>query len=510
MRVDEAPTSGAAPPIRPVWPRPPSAPGRVVALAASVAGAGAATLLPWGRPGVGWPLTGLVLAAVTVTVAARAARPSDAPTTDGSATSADRSPRSRPAGVFWAVVALGLLSVPALRDAGWLAPWCVLGAAVAGSLAVAGGRSVGGLLLGAIAVPTLAFGALPWAARGLAGARRGGEGNALRVAAAVLTSAVLLVVFTSLLAEGDAAFGRLVHDLLAHLDLDWVPRLLLLFPPFAAATLATGYLLSASPRPDPALTDRPGRLRRVEWALPVGVLVALFGVFVAVQISTLFGGGAHVLRTTGLTYAEYARGGFWQLLAVTVLTLGVIAVAARCALTGTPADRAWLRGLLGVLAGLTLVIVASALSRMWAYQQAYGFTVLRVLVSSVELWLGVVYLLVIAAGYRLRAPWLPRAVLGTGLTALLVIGVANPDRFIAEHNVQRWERTGKIDTRYLGELSADAVPALLRLPEPLRGCSLGSTAFRLDDAPDGWRNANLGRSTARDLLAGHPSWRVAC
>ena len=49
--------------------------------------------------------------------------------------------------------------------------------------------------------------------------------------------------------------------------------------------------------------------------------------FVAVQVRVLFGGDRHVQDTDGLTYANYARQGFWQLAAVTVLTLLVVAVA---------------------------------------------------------------------------------------------------------------------------------------------------------------------------------------
>ncbi|MFD1050426.1 DUF4153 domain-containing protein [Kibdelosporangium lantanae] len=67
----------------------------------------------------------------------------------------------------------------------------------------------------------------------------------------------------------------------------------------------------------------------------------------------------------------------------------------------TTRDRVFLRSLLGALCLLMLVVVASALTRMWAYQEAYGFTVMRLLVEACELWLGVVYLLVIAAGVRL-------------------------------------------------------------------------------------------------------------
>ena len=49
--------------------------------------------------------------------------------------------------------------------------------------------------------------------------------------------------------------------------------------------------------------------------------MALFAAFVALQIAALYGGHDHVLRTAGLTYAEYAHEGFAQLMVAAALTL---------------------------------------------------------------------------------------------------------------------------------------------------------------------------------------------
>ncbi len=493
----------------PVWPRPSGPAGSVALTAAVIGGATAALALPWGRPGLGWPLTGAVLAALSWRMATR--------TATGTGTGTD--PRSRPVTALWATASLGLLGIVAWRASDWLAPLCLLCAAVAASLAVAGGRSGRGLVLGVVAVPVLALPALPWAGRGLAalaGSRRGSASaptrSPARVAVAALAGVALLLVFAPLLAGADPAFGRLLDGLLPTLDLSAFAsafRRAFLFALFGLGTLGAAYRLSA-PTPSDRPRPRAGKLRRIEWALPVGLLVALFATFVGVALSSMFGGEEHVLRTTGLTYAEYARTGFWQLLAVTVLTLPVIMVAAREARTATVTDRAWLRGLLGALAGLTLLIVASAMSRMWAYQQAYGFTVLRVLVSTMELWLGLVYVLLLFAGRRLAAPWMPQAILGTGLAALLALGVANPDRFISDRNVARWEQTGRIDLRYLSRLSADAVPALERLPEPMRACALAPIAADLATSPDGWREWNAGRASGRASLTGLGPPPISC
>jgi Domain of unknown function (DUF4173) len=162
------------------------------------------------------------------------------------------------------------------------------------------------------------------------------------------------------------------------------------------------------------------------------------------------------------------------------------------------ADRVAIRLLVGGLTGLSLVIVASALYRMQVYTDAYGATRLRLVVATVELWLGLLFLLVGVATIRLRAAWLPRLVLAAGVVALLGLAVANPDRLIAERNVDRWQRIDRLDVEYLSRLSADAVPTLDRLPEPLRSCALRDIAAELPT--DGWRETNVARAQARAAL----------
>jgi hypothetical protein len=150
-------------------------------------------------------------------------------------------------------------------------------------------------------------------------------------------------------------------------------------------------------------------------------------------------------------------------------------------------------------------VVASALYRMHVYEQAYGFTRLRVLVSACELWLGVLFLFVLAAGVRRRGAWLPRAAVGAAVIALLGLVALDPDRFIADHNVDRYSDIGRIDVNYLSTLSADAAPALDRLPEDLRDCVLSRIDRRLEVRPDDdWYEANLARVRARAIFDRNP------
>nr|WP_244969684.1 DUF4173 domain-containing protein [Nocardia cerradoensis] len=279
------------------------------------------------------------------------------------------------------------------------------------------------------------------------------------------------------------------------MDAATTTRWIVLFLLAGTATLGALYLLAGPLAPAEAQRAPAKRtLARLEWALPVGALTVLFASFLGAQLVALFGGDDYVQRTAGLTYADYARSGFWQLAAVTLLTLAVILPVLHRATRDSARDRIWLRGLLCAISGLTLVIVASAFGRMWTYQQAYGFTVLRLLVGTCELWLGVVYLLVIVAVLRLETAWLPRTTLATAVAALLVLAVANPEALVASENIDRWQRGEELDVDYLSGLSADIVPVLDRLPAPIRL----DLRQRLIHGPDDetWNSWNLARMRA--------------
>jgi hypothetical protein len=397
---------------------------------------------------------------------------------------------------LWLAGALAFLAMGFLRAAEWIFPLSIMASMLCGSIAMAGGKTVRGLVFGAVGVALGGLRSIPWVAKGLS--KRGPIG--IRPFVSVGVALVLLLVFGSLLAGADKGFNDFLEALVPDLEVGVYVRMAFFGVVAAAGALGACYLVAAPPDIDEDAEARPGTLRLKDYGLPVGVLVLLFTGFVGTQLAVLFGGEAYVMKTAGVTFAEYARSGFWQLLWVAVLTLGVIAGVAHFAVKKTAREQLWLRVLLGSLAVLTLVIVASALSRMWFYQQAYGWTVLRLLVASCEIWLAVVYLMVIAGGITLRANWLPKAIVGTGAAFLLTVMAINPERVVADYNVSRFEATQKIDTGYLATLSEDAVPALVRLPAQERTCALRWLKDR--NVEQDWRDWNLARHNAKASLEG--------
>jgi hypothetical protein len=407
-----------------------------------------------------------------------------------------------PWSLTWAVGGLALLIVPALRDAGWPSFLAIVSAIALGSIALQGCRTWLGIILSPVGLFDAIWKGLVWGWRGMrerAGSARG-AGPAMR---AVAMTAVLLLVFGALFAGADAAFADLLGELIPDTSLARAPWHVLLLMIGAAGALAAAHV-AASPLRWDRLVVKPGRARgRMEWALPLIVLNVLFAAFNAVQLAVLFGGYEAVLDKTGLSYSAYARQGFWQLLLATLLTLLVIVFALRWAPRDGAKDRTLVRAVLGTLCAMTLVVVASAMRRMDMYVEAYGLTRLRISVVAVELWLGVIIVLIMAAGVW-GARWLPRAVAASAAAGVLAFGLLSPDAMIAERNVQRYEDTGKFDPDYARQLSADAIPALDKLPEPQRSCAIADIADSLGDEGGPWYATSLGESRARQIIEARP------
>ncbi|WP_425585006.1 DUF4173 domain-containing protein [Streptomyces vastus] len=410
--------------------------------------------------------------------------------------------------LVWGVGGLALLTVPALRDADWPTFLAVVTAVAAGSLALHGGRTWPGVLFGPIGLYTSVLTGPVWGWRGLRERFGGARGNLGPVLRALAVAAVLLLVFGALFAGADAAFADLLGGVMPDASVSGGPWHFVLLVLGLVGALAAAHT-AASPVQWDRIEVPPGRERgRVEWALPLIVLVVLFAAFNAVQLAVLFGGYDTVLEKTGQSYAEYARQGFWQLLLVTLLTLLVIVFALRWAPRNGARDWTLVRAVLGTLCVLTLVVVASAVRRMDMYVEAYGLTRLRISVVTVELWLALVIVLIMAAGVW-GARWLPRAVMASAAAGVLAFGLLSPDGLVAERNVERYEATskdgeGKFDVDYARGLSADAVPALDKLEEPLRSCALEPIARELKKENKPWYATSWGEARARDILEDRP------
>lgn len=361
------------------------------------------------------------------------------------------------------------------------------------SLVITAGRTLTGAF--GLVLHEIPWSELPQRGR-LAQARAVGLGLAL--------AAPLLLVFGGLFTSADAVFANVVSSAV---DLDFGATLSHLFGMGVLGVLAGGYLATAlllSPPRHP--TDAPTSLRL--GIVPVGTALALvnllFLLFVVIQVRYLFGGQQLVLETTGLTLAEYARRGFFELVIASALVLPLL-LGADWVLREEGAEaRMIFRRLATLLLLLLVVVMASALERMRLYVDEFGLSQIRLYSTVFMVWLGVVcawFGWTALRGARRRFAF---GVLMQSTVALAALHLANPDALIARVNVARAVDGARFDAAYLvRELSADAVPTLLEsLPRlaPRQACDL---ARRLGEhRPQGraerdWRSWNWARARAQ-------------
>ena len=419
--------------------------------------------------------------------------------------------------LIWAALAACLVAMALIRSATWVVAVDLVAAMCFGSLAVAGGRTWSEIVGGAGSAGASlgrGFGLV------LAPLREKTEsslkGRAAPVLRGLAIAGALMLVFGGLFLSADRAFAQLASRLLSpEIETSLLPAriyLILFVVALTGALIVIGPRYQPSPSGGEDPVNDPGARRKLsmsEWSISLGLLNALFAGFVAVQITVLFGGRHHVLDTVGLTYAQYARQGFFQLVAIAVLVLIVIAGAVRWARADSPRARLLLKVLLGGLCIFSLVVLASALKRLSLYEDVFGLTRLRISVHAVILWLGLLFGMLIVAGVMWRGDWLPRSItFATGL-CMVVFSLVNPEGLIARQNVERLEETGLVDVGYLQGLSADAVPALAALPADVRRCVYEAIYRRLP-AEESWRSFNVARHRAADVLDDPPPAAGVC
>jgi Domain of unknown function (DUF4173) len=394
-------------------------------------------------------------------------------------------------------------SFVAWRDSHWLLGLDALG--IAGAIAIGALRSpavrlpladyASGLLAaGASAVA----GAFPLLVEDIRWRELGGiTRRAVAVARGLALAAPLLVLFGGLFVAADVIFQHLLGSIVPNPLAPVRHAVLVLLWAWVAAGLLRD-LVASRDSPAAVARVRP-RLGIVEIGTVLALLDLLFLAFVAVQFRYLFGGRDLVEARAHLTYAEYARHGFFELVVVAALVLPLLLLADWALERRRRRDHVVFAALAAALVLLLLAVVASALERLWIYQQEYGLTELRVYASALVLWLGVVLLWFCGTVLRRRRRSFAVGAVVAGFAAVVAMNVLNPDALIAQTNVAR----PHVDVGYLARLSDDATPTLVRaLPSLNPSDRRRLTAALLSRTrSDDWRAWNLDRRRAGKAIA---------
>ena len=274
----------------------------------------------------------------------------------------------------------------------------------------------------------------------------------------VLLALPIAALIAGLLASADPVFASFFR-----LNIELGKLLLDLFFVLVGALSVAGLLRIAASAPLERIDGPPRRLGATETLVVLAVLDAVFLAFAAAQVMAATGGAADALRSAGVTYADYARSGFFQLLWVAGITLALLVMFGRAGKVSQGGARLGFIALaLGAIA-LTLMIDVVAFRRLGLYEEAYGFTMLRLYSHVFAVWVAVVFVLLALdfLGVWRSRRWFVGATIVTALAVLLGLNIGSPEAMVVALNTSHAQTAHKIDTGYLAELSSDATPALL-------------------------------------------------
>lgn len=169
-----------------------------------------------------------------------------------------------------------------------------------------------------------------------------------------------------------------------------------------------------------------------------------------------------------LSYAEYAREGFFQLCAVSVINLVIIVVINLFMRRGADRSALMLKGLTVVFCVFTLVLISTAVAKLVMYINCYGLTQKRIY----AMWLmGVIAIVYIVTAVGLFVPRMKTVAVSAAVCVVLfgVLSVCNVNQITAEYNVDRYINgtLETVDLEAMEQLGDSAVPAMVRLAEAI-------------------------------------------
>lgn len=324
-----------------------------------------------------------------------------------------------------------------------------------------------------------------------------------------LCSALVLLLFGALLRAGDPLFAKFTDPLL---QWRWETLVSHLFVIPGLTWLVSGYLgIARSGLPAWVKRQEPwwpplSRWGTASWGLPLGTLNLLLLLYACVQARFWFGGKETVLATAGLTLAEYARRGFFELVVTAALVLGVLWLAESVRNRGAARELRIYRRLALPLMLLLAVLMVSAALRLGLYIEHFGLTESRLYAAAALVWIAAVLGWFAATVLRDRAERFLFGAIVLAYATFLALAVLNPHGWVARVNLARAARGHSLDVDHLARLSADAVPAIVAAWDQLRPGDrewLSRPLVKRAQRPRGdWRAWNLARQRAAAAVAG--------
>ena len=192
------------------------------------------------------------------------------------------------------------------------------------------------------------------------------------------------------------------------------------------------------------------------------VLNIIYLIFSIIQITNLF---MHTSNNPNFDYSSYARQGFFQLMFVSFINFIILIVANVNKQEKTKSQKIYNKIMSLLIVVFTIIIIISAIFRMNLYQEAYGYTYLRIFVDFILITEGLISIPIIISLLGKKIDILKTSIVITSFMYVL-LNFMNIDNFIAEKNIDRYfnnPENSNFDVSYLCKLGTDATAQMTRL-----------------------------------------------
>lgn len=291
----------------------------------------------------------------------------------------------------------------------------------------------------------------------------------------VVVAIPFILVVLALLASADAVFSSMLDSVCAVIGYDvftivWRAIKFFLFVLFIFLYVYGVYVRITSGLMDEPEKEGKGYVAVVGITF-TGLLTFIYLIFSGVQILYLFSNS--LALPEGYTYSQYAREGFFQLLAVAAINLLIVLFCMRHFKKSRVLDI-----VLTMMSACTYIMLASSAVRMILYIKQYGLTYLRIEVLVGLLLIATIMAGVVVAIYRKSFPLAHYIILVVGVIWIL-FSFSRPEYIIAKYNISQYTvighdadgteilSVGYDDLQYLASLEGDAAPAIYELAEDI-------------------------------------------
>lgn len=340
--------------------------------------------------------------------------------------------------------------------------------------------------------------------------------KARAVARGIFMALPVLAVFAILFASADLVFQKILKNIFSiEISADVIAQTIIIAVMTFFFTGALQYIFFSEKKVETThgASQSLQRIGQREMVVFFSLVNALVLAFIIIQITYLFG-GEKMISGQGLTYAEYARKGFFELIVAALLSLGIVFAAERSAVRFEGKTGKGFRVFATMLLLEVVVVLASAGKRLSLYEGAYGFTDARFYAHVIIWWLAIVFVMV---GYYLwrgkEEAFLIQSVSMVSVVTLMTVNLVNPHVFIAQKNIDRYlaGSSAPLDVFYLNRLSDDAIPLTVQFlkntpewkdehKELARELYWDWQARRESSYGPSWQSSHLARARAGEAL----------